>query len=155
MSSAAATTTRFALDAADRVAQRLDADPQVARIVEGPERPVEGCEEPDVEHPDEHDQAEHRADNHRQHAARGGGQQCGRSDDDEELDRKARELAEAEVAGMVWGDEGGPDEQQGQHRDRDCEAGASVRAGADRVPSHRRSACGGATATTCTGPSTP
>ena len=61
--------------AADRVAQRLDADPHVARVVDGVERPVERGEEPHVEDLHEHEHAQHRARDDGQHAARGGGQQ--------------------------------------------------------------------------------
>ena len=43
--SAAPATTRFALGAADRLAQRLDADRGVAPVLDGVERPVEGREE--------------------------------------------------------------------------------------------------------------
>ena len=111
---------------ADRVAQRLDADAQVTRVVEGPERPVERREEPDVEDLHEHDQAQDRSENHGQHAARGGGQQGGHGDDDEELEREPRESAEVEVLGVVRRDEGGPDEQQGEHRDRHGDAGAQL-----------------------------
>ena len=68
---------------ADGVAQRLDADPRVARVVDGVERPVERREEPDVEHLHDNEHAEDRAQDHGQHAARGGGQQGGQGDDDE------------------------------------------------------------------------
>ena len=53
---------------ADRVAQRLDADPDVAQVVDGAERPVERGEEPDVEHLHEHDHAQQRAHDHGEHA---------------------------------------------------------------------------------------
>ena len=111
---------------ADRVAQRLDADPQVTRVVEGPERPVERREEPDVEDLHEHEQAQDRSEKHGQHAARGGGQQGGHGDDDQELEREPCEPAEVEVARVVRRDEGGPDEQQGEHRDRHGDAGAEL-----------------------------
>ena len=94
MRTAAAATTRFAVDRADRLAQRLDADPQVARVVEGPERPVERREEPDVEDLHEHEHAQDHSEDHDQRAARGGGQQDGHGDDDEELEREPQERAE-------------------------------------------------------------
>ena len=55
-----AATTRSARVAADRVAQRLDADAGVAPVVDRVERPVEAREEPHVEQLHEHQQAEHR-----------------------------------------------------------------------------------------------
>jgi hypothetical protein len=109
---------------ADRVAQRLDADAQVARVVEGLERPVERREEPDVEDLHEHEHAQDRSRQHGQHAARGGGQQGGQGDDDEELEGKPQERAEVEVARLVRRHEGGPDEHQGEDRERHGEAGA-------------------------------
>ena len=87
--------------AADRVAQRLDADPRVARVVDGVERPVEGREEPDVEDLHEHEHAQHRSHDHGQHAARGGGQQDGQGDDDEELEREAARTRRA-VRRLGW-----------------------------------------------------
>ena len=57
-STAPPTTTRFALRPSDRVAQRLDADPGVAPVVDGVERPVEGREEADVEDLHEHQQTQ-------------------------------------------------------------------------------------------------
>ena len=93
---------------ADRVAQRLDADPHVARVVDGVERPVERGEEPDVEHLHEHEHAQHRARDHGQHAARGGGQQDGHGDDDEELEREPRERAGGQPARLVRRDERRP-----------------------------------------------
>ena len=68
--------------------------PSVARVVDGVERPVEGREEPHVEDLHEHEHAEHRSDDHGQHAARGGGQQDGQGDDDEQLERQPRERAD-------------------------------------------------------------
>ena len=59
---------------------------------------------------------------HGQHAARGGGQQGGHGDDDEQLEREPRERAEREAARLVRRDEGGPDEQQGEHRERHGDA---------------------------------
>ena len=56
---------------ADRVAQRLDADPRVARVVDGLERPVERREEPDVEDLHDHEHAQHRS--RRPRPARGAG----------------------------------------------------------------------------------
>ena len=56
---------------ADRVAQRLDADPGVAPVVDRVERPVEGREEADVEDLHDHQQAEHRPDDPGQEAPRG------------------------------------------------------------------------------------
>jgi hypothetical protein len=73
---------------ADRLAQRLDADREVARVVEGPERPVERREEPDVEDLHEHEHAQDHSENDDQDAARGGGQQDGHSGDDQELEGK-------------------------------------------------------------------
>ena len=99
---------------ADRVAQRLDADPQVARVVDGLERPVERGEEADVQDLHDDEDAQHRAGEHGQHAARGGGQQGGQGDDDEELEREPRERAEGQAARLVRRDERGPDEQQGE-----------------------------------------
>ena len=78
---------------ADRVAQRLDADPDVAHVVDGAERPVERGEEPDVEHLHEHERAQQRAHDHGERAAPGGGQQHGSDDDDEELEREPHERA--------------------------------------------------------------
>jgi hypothetical protein len=131
---------------ADRVPKRLDADPQVARVVERPERPVERRVEADVEHLDEHEQAQDHSRDHDQHAARRDGQQGGHRDDDEQLERKPRERAEVEVARLVWRDERRPDEQQGQHRDRhgDARAQLRVRGGVPPAPqpphalAHRR-----------------
>ena len=128
MSTTAPATTRSALDAADRVAQRLDADPHVARVVDGLERPVERREEPDVEDLHEHEHAQHRSHDHGQHAARGGGQQGGHGDDDEQLEREPRERAEGEAARLVRRDERGPDEQQGEDRERHGDAVRSGRA---------------------------
>ena len=88
MSTAAAATTRFARRRADRLAQRLDADPQIARVVEGLERPVERREEPDVEDLHEYEHAQDHSQHDDQHAARGGGQQDGHGDDDQELERE-------------------------------------------------------------------
>ena len=62
---------------ADRVAQRLDADPHVARVRDGVERPVEGRDEPDVEDLHHREHRQHRSRDHGQHAARAGGQQNG------------------------------------------------------------------------------
>jgi hypothetical protein len=111
---------------ADRLAQRLDADPHVGRIVERPERPVERREEPDVEDLHEHEHAQDRSEGHDQHAARAGGQQGGQGDDDEKLEREPCERAEVEVARLVRRDEGGPHEQQGEHRGGHGDAGGRV-----------------------------
>ena len=69
-----AATARFALRSADRVAQRLDADAHVARVVDGVERPVEGREEPHVE--DLHDHEQRRAPRPRRRPARGAGRRA-------------------------------------------------------------------------------
>ena len=87
-------TTRSARRGADRVAQRLDADAHVARVVDRLERPVERREEADVEDLHEHEHAQHRSRDDGQHAARRRGQQGGHGDDDEELEREPRERAE-------------------------------------------------------------
>ena len=132
--------------AADRVAQRLDADARVARVVDGVERPVEGREEAHVEDLHEHERAQHRADDHGQHAARGRGQQRRPAATTTSSSRGSRANAPSvEVARPVRRDEGGPDEQQGEDRERHGDAPWAGRA---RRP-------GGATATTCTRPSTP
>ena len=104
--------------AAHRVAQRLDADPHVARVVDRLERPVERREEPDVEDLHEHEHAQQRSHDHGQHAARRGGQHGGHGDDDEQLEREPRERAEGEVGRLVRRDERGPHEQQGEDGDR-------------------------------------
>ena len=99
---------------ADRVTQRLDADPHVPRVVDGLERPVERRVEPDVEELHEHEHAQQRAHDHGQHAARPGGQQGGHGDHDEELEGEPRERAEGEAARMVRRDEGDPNDQHGE-----------------------------------------
>ena len=131
--------------AADRVAQRLDADPRVARVGDGVERPVEGREEPHVEDLHEHERAQHRSHEHGQHAARGGGQQDGHGDDDEELEGKPRERADVELARLVRRDEGGPDEHQGEDpgrhgkaRARPLARGVSPAPQPPRALAHRR-----------------
>ena len=86
---------------ADRVAQRLDADPHVAQVVDGAERPVERGEEPDVEHLHEHEHAQQRAHDDGEHAASGDGQQHRQYDDNEELERESRERAGGEPARLV------------------------------------------------------
>ena len=101
-----------------RVAQRLDADARVARVVDRPERPVEGGEEADVEHLHDDQHAQHRSRDDGQHASRRGGQQRGHRDDDEELEREPREPAEVEAVGPVGRDERGPDQQQGEGAER-------------------------------------
>ena len=73
---------------ADRVAQRLDADPGVAPVGNGVERPVEGLEEPHVEDLHDDQQTEHRPDDAGQEASGGGGQHEGQGDDDEALERE-------------------------------------------------------------------
>ena len=134
--------------AADRVAQRLDADPHVAQVVDGAERPVERREEPDVEDLHEHEHAQHRSRDHGEHAARGGGQQDGQGDDDEELEREPRERAGGEPARLVRRDGGGPDERRART--------VSATAMPVRPPRVLRHADrGGATATTCTRRPTP
>ena len=65
----------------DRVAQRLDADPGVAPVGDGIERPVEGREEADVEDLHDHQQTENRSDDPGQDASSGGGQDEGQGDD--------------------------------------------------------------------------
>ncbi len=107
---------------ADRVAQRLDADSNVARVRDGVERPVEGREEPHVEDLHYHEHRQHRAQDHGQHSPRGGGQQDGQRDDDEELEGEPRERAEREVARLVRRDDGHPDDQQGEDRERQAVA---------------------------------
>ena len=139
----------------DRVTERLDADPHVARVVEGLERPVERREEPDVEDLHEHEHAQDGSRDHGQHAARGGRQQGRHGDDDEQLDGEPREGAEVEMPRLVRRDEGGPDEQQGEDRDRDRDAGGQPPAldvTLRRVVAGR---AGDARATTCTDPWTP
>ena len=137
--------------AADRVAQRLDPDPRVARVVDGIERPVERREEADVEDLHDDEQAQHHARDHGQHAARGGGQQHRERDDDEQLEREPRERAEAEAARLVGRDKGAPDEQQGEHRERRAD-GRAPRVRSIRLRGRDRH--GAATATTRTGRST-
>ena len=112
---------------ADRVAQRLDPDPRVARVVDGLERPVERREEADVEDLDDDEQAQHRSRDHDQHAPPAGGQEDGHGDDDEELEREPRERAEREAARLVRRDERGPDEQQGSERERHRDARVQLR----------------------------
>ena len=107
-----------------RVAQRLDADARVARVVDRPERPVEGGEEADVEHLHDDEHAQHRSRDDGQHAPRRGGQQRGHRDDDEELEREPREPAEVEAVGAVGRDERGPDQQQGEGAERHGDATA-------------------------------
>ena len=108
--------------AADRVTQRLDADPRVPRVVDWPERPVERREKPEVEDLHEHEHAQQRSHAHGQHAARGGGQQGGHGDDDEELEGEPRERAEGEAARTVRRHEGGPNDQQGEDGERQGDA---------------------------------
>jgi hypothetical protein len=109
---------------ADCVAQRLDPDAHVARVVDGLERAVERREEPYVEDLHEHEHAQDHSRDHGQHAAWGRGQQGGQGHDDEELEGEPRERAEGEVARVVWRDEGGPYEQQGEDSERHGDARA-------------------------------
>ena len=73
------TTIRSARRAADRVAQRLDADAECSPVLDRVERPVEGREEPEVEDLHDDQQAEHRPDDARPGRAEAGG--AGRGDE--------------------------------------------------------------------------
>ena len=107
-------TARFALDLPIAVAQRLDADPHVRRVGDGVERPVERRDEPHVQDLHDHEQRQHRPRDDGQHAARGGRQQHGQHEDDEQLERQPHERAGVELARLVRRDQGGPDQQQGE-----------------------------------------
>ena len=105
------------LRAADRVAQRLDADPGVAPVGDGVERPVEGLEEPHVEDLHDHQQAEDRSDDAGQEAPSGGGQDERQGDDDEALEREPHERGGREATQLVGSDEGDPDDERGENRE--------------------------------------
>ena len=131
-STTATATARFALElpiASRSVSMPI---PSVAQVVDGVERPVERREEPDVEDLHDHEHAQHRSRGHGQYATRGGGQQDGHCDDDEELEREPRERAEGEAARLVRRDERGPDEQQGEDRERHADGRLSGPRRADR-----------------------
>ena len=135
-STAAPTTARSAVELPGRVAQRLDADARVARVVDGPERPVEGGEEADVEHLHDDEHAQHRSRDDGQHAPRRRGQQRGHGDEHQQLEREPREPAEVEAVGPVRRDERGPDEEQGERAERhgDAPARRPRRAAAPQPP---------------------
>ena len=101
----------------DRVAQRLDADPGVAPVANGVERPVEGREEADVEDLHENQQTERRSDDPGQDASSGGGQGEGQGDEDDALERQPHERAGRETTRLVRSDEGDPHEQNGEDRE--------------------------------------
>ena len=101
----------------DRVAQRLDADPGVAPVTNGVERPVEGRKETEVEDLHEDQQTESRPDDPGQGTSRGGGQGEGQRDDDEALERDPQERAGREPARLVRSYESDPHEQNGENRE--------------------------------------
>ena len=110
---------------ADRVAQRLDADPHVARVGDGVERPVEGRDEPHVE--DLHDARAPPAALRRPRPARGAGWRAAArpAATTTRSSRGSRTNAPTcEAARLVRRDEGGPDEQQGEDRERHGDARA-------------------------------
>ena len=112
---------------ADRVAQRLHADPHVGRVGDGVERAVERRDEPHVQDLHHHEQRQHRSGDDGQRAAWGGREQHRQHEDDEQLERQAHERAGVELAHLVRRDQRGPDQQQGEHRERHGDSGVQRR----------------------------
>ena len=98
--------------------QRLAADPGVAQVLIGIERPVEGREEPHVEDLQDDHQSENRSGDPGQEASSGGGHDDDHGDEDETLERESHERARGEVNRLVRSDEGAPHEQKGEGRER-------------------------------------
>ena len=113
---------------ADRVAQRLHADPHVGRVGDGVERPVEGRDEPHVEELHHHEQRKDCSGDAGQHAARPGRQQHGQHEDDEQLEGQSDERGDVELAQLVRRDQGGPHQEQRDDRQRHGETGVQRRA---------------------------